>query len=181
MSQMEINSQRQSLLSIPQNGAEQKISQQRRLKLFLNDDIFLTEWCVPTIPDYFPFCITNKYTSVSFHWMVVCVKRLIRGRIVMGPSCAIFILFLSPFKPSLMCFSFVVCVSKDRSFEASHWRPAEHVRPPDANFSCPPLSYRLQPFSASELKQNQWNVKILILFFSCPGQLNRWPCHWVSQ
>ena len=55
MSQMEINPQRQSLLSIPQNGTEQKISQQRRLKLSLNDDIFHTGWFVPTIPDYFPF------------------------------------------------------------------------------------------------------------------------------
>ena len=122
--------------------------------------IFLHRVFFPTIPDYFPFCVTSKYTSVSFHWMVVCVKRLIRGRIVMGPSCAIFILFLSPFKPSLMCFSFVVCVSKDRSFEASHWRPARHVRPPDANFSFPPQSFRLQPFSAFELlKQPCYKVR----------------------
>ena len=55
-----------------------------------------------------------------------------------------------------MCFSFAVCVSKDRSLEASHWRPAEHVRPPDADFSCPPQYFRLQPFPASQLKQDQY-------------------------
>ena len=83
MSQMETNSQRQSLLSIPLNGAEQKISQRRRLKLSLNDDIFHTGWFVPTIPDYFLFEPPSKYISVSFLQMVVCFKRLIRGRILM--------------------------------------------------------------------------------------------------
>ena len=67
MSQMETNSQRQSLLSIPLNGAEQKISQRRRFKLSLNDDIFHTGWFVPTIPDYFLFEPPSKYMSVSLN------------------------------------------------------------------------------------------------------------------
>ena len=150
VSQMEINSQRQ--LSIPQNWAQQKISQQRRLKLSLNDDIFHTGWFVPTIPDYFiSFWTTQQvYLSVlSLNlWQKIDQRTHPNGALL----CIFLFFFLFPFKPHIMFFSFVVCVSKDRSFEASHWRPAQHVRPPDANFSCPPPSFRLQPFSASELK-----------------------------
>ena len=88
MSQMEIHSQRQSLLSIPQNEAEQKISQQRRLKLSLNDDIFFTRGGLFQLFQIILFLCQppSKYISVSFHWMVVCDKRLIRGRILMEPS-----------------------------------------------------------------------------------------------
>ena len=110
MSQMETNSQRQSLLSIPLNGAEQKISQRRRLKLSLNDDIFHTGWFVPTIPDYFLFEPPSKYISVSFHWMVVS-KDWSEDDPNEALQC-IFHYFLSSFKPSIMYFSFAVCVKR---------------------------------------------------------------------
>ena len=152
VSQMEINSQRQ--LSIPQNWAQQKISQQRRLKLSLNDDIFHTGWFVPTIPDFFLFEPPSKYITAQcpFNALNGCLCQKIDQRT--HPNWALLCIFYNfsyPLLRSITCFSFVVCVSKDRSFEASHWRPAQHVRPPDANFSSPQQSFRLQPFSASEL------------------------------
>lgn len=148
LSQMKISSQRQSLLSIPQNGAEQKISQQRQLKLSLNEILFFTLVGLSQLFQIFFFL--NHPASISqcpFNALNGCLCQKIDQRT--HPNGAFLLFFLSPFKPSIMCFSFVACVSKDRSFEASHWRPAQHVRPPDANFSCPPQSFRLQPFSAS--------------------------------
>ena len=100
------------------------------------------------------FFFLNHPASISqcpFNALNGCLCQKIDQRT--HPNWALLCIFYSfsypLLRPSIMCFSFVVCVSKDRSFEASHWRPAEHVRPPDANFSCPPQSFRLQPFSAS--------------------------------
>ena len=73
------------------------------------------------------FFLNHPASICQCHWMVVCVKRLIRGRILMEPSSAFFISFLTPFQTIHNVFFFCgVCVKRSIfrgfSLEASRAR-----------------------------------------------------------